>query len=233
MSWEVPYVCASVFVIVFAVAVFAWYMLHAISERRPQPENTRFMLVLIVAALSIVELHHVWTGRMCGWMAWATLVGNVWGFLDAALRFPSCRNVGTFFALKQCVLLSVKVACLSRGFEERSFENAMWFLVLLDLNIFFPLLYATALPDGDAVEQQLAANDVVNADLALRAMGWALGLATYQQRKQDSYSTQKGSIRLVAAGLAERSLLAEKAVTLRFRLPWSRCARRSRRVRCV
>jgi len=41
------------------------------------------------------------------------------------------------------------------GFEEKNFENAMWCLVLLDVNIFFPLLYVMALPDADAVEQVL------------------------------------------------------------------------------
>jgi hypothetical protein len=229
MSWELPLVCASVFVVVLTVAVFAWTMLHAIREYRPHPETTRLALFLVVAALSIVELHHVCTGRLRGWMAWAILVGNVWGFLDAALRFPTFHDVSTFFTLKQCLLLTVKVVCLLCGFGERSFENAMWFLVLFDVNVFFPLLYVMALPDGGAVERRLAAHDVVNVDLALRVME----LATCRQRRLDSYSTLKRRVWRTAVDIAECSPLAEKAVNFSFGLPSSPRARSTRESRCV
>jgi hypothetical protein len=228
MSWVLPVVCASVFLIVFLVAIFIWLALHAIKER-PYPETTRLALFLIVATLSGVELHHAWTGRMCGWMAWVILVGNVWGFLDAVLRFPVFHDVSSFFTLKQCSLVTFKVVCLRYGFEVVSIENIMWFLVLFFVNLGLPLMYVMALPDGDAVEQRLAVHDVVNVDLALRI----IGLATSRQQRLDSFSTLKRRVRRTTARVVECSPIAEKAVNFSFRLPSSPLARSTHRSRCV
>lgn len=221
---------ASFVVVVFFAAIYVWHVFHATKEHRPYPETTRRALFLIVAALSGVELLHVWIGRMYGWMVPVILVGNVWGFLDAVLRFPIVYDVGTFFTLKQCFLVTFKVVCLSCGFADLNYENMLWLLVILVVNAFFPLLYTLALPiDDDAVDQRLAAHDVVDADLALRV----IQLATNQQRRQDSYGTLKKRACSTALNLAEHSPLAEKAVNYSFRFPSSPMVKSSHRSRCV
>jgi len=216
--------------IVFFLAVFVWHMLHANKEHRPYPETTRRALFLIVATLSGVELHHVWTGHMYGWMVPVILVGNVWGFLDAVLRFPIVYDVGTFFTLKQCFLVTFKVVSLSCGFEDLNYENMLWLLAILVVNAFFPLLYTLALPiDDDVVEQRLAAHDVVDVDLALRV----IELATNRQRRQDTYGSLKRRVCSTALNLADRSPLAEKAVNYSFGSPSSPLMKSSHRSRCV
>merc|ERR1712113_1302423 len=110
---------ATVPLIVFFMAVLAWHVLHSTKERRPYPETTRGALFLMVAALSGVELYHVWTGCMYQWMVCVILLSNVWGFLDAVLRFPVVYDVGTFFYLKQGFLVFLKVLCLSYMFEKQ------------------------------------------------------------------------------------------------------------------
>ncbi|CAK0816237.1 unnamed protein product [Prorocentrum cordatum] len=230
MSWVLPVVGAcSVLVVLFA-AIFAWHVLHAHKEHRPYPETTRRALFLIVAALSGVELHHVWIGRMYGWMVPVILVGNVWGFLDAVLRFPIVYDVGTFFTLKQCFLVTGKVVCLSCGFEDLNYESMLWLLVVLVVNAFFPLLYTLALPiDDDAVDQRLAAHDVVDVDLALRVVD----LAMNRQRRLDSYGSLKRRVCSTALKMADRSPLAEKAVNYSLRFPSSPMVKSSHKSRCV
>jgi len=221
---------ACLITVVFFVAIFVWHVFHANKEHRPYPETTRRALFLIVAALSGVELHHVWTGHMYGWMVPVIFVGNVWGFLDAVMRFPIVYDVGTFFTLKQCFLVTFKVVCLSCGFEDLNYENMMWLLVILVVNAFFPLLYTLALPiDDDAVEQRLAAHDVVDVDLALRV----IELATNRQRRQDSYGSLKRRVFTTAVSLADHSPLAERAVSYSFGFPSSPLTKSSRSRRCV
>lgn len=230
MSLVLPLVCACVVAIVFVVALFVWFVLHGTKELRPYPETTRLALFLIVATLSGVELHHVCMGRMCDWMGRVILVGNVWGFLDAVLRFPRIYNVNAFFTLKQCLLVALKVICLTYSFKDLNYENMVWLFALLLVNILFPLVYVMALPvEDDAVEQRLAAHDVVDVDLALRV----IELATNRQRRLDCYGTFKRKVCSTAVNLVTCSSLAERAVSYSLRLPSSPPARSTRRGRCV
>jgi len=230
MSWALPLAACITSIVLFFVAVFAWHLLHVNKDHRPYPETTRRALFLIVAVLSGVELHHVWTGRMYEWMVWVILICNVWGFLDAVMRFPIVYDVGTFFTLKQCFLVTFKVVCLSCGFEDLDYVNVMWLLVILVVNAFFPLLYTLALPiDDDSVDQRLAAHDVVDVDLAVRIVD----LATNRQRRQESYGTLKKRVCSTAVSLADHSPLAEKMINSSFRFPSSPLAKSAHRARCV
>ncbi|CAK0809586.1 unnamed protein product [Prorocentrum cordatum] len=223
---SLPVVCAVAFSVMYSGFLFIWTVVHGIVEHRPYPETTRLAFFLIVVTLTTVELHHVWIGRMCGWMAWVILVGNIWGLLDAVLRFPVVPNLRSFFTLKQCLIATFKVVCFRYSFEPLIVENMMWLLALLIVNAWLPIMYVAALPFGDAVEQRLAAHDVVNVDLALRI----IGPATSQQRRLDSYRTLKRGARRAAADVA---WISEKLVSLSFQTQRSPLLKSTRILRCV
>jgi hypothetical protein len=225
-----PAVWATLGFVGFCGGVFGWHLLHVSREHRPYPETTRRALLLIITLLSVTELYHVWTGRMHVWMLWVILISNLWGFLDAVLRFPLVYDVGTFFTLKQCLLVTLKVVCLACGFEDLDYENLMWLLVVLVVNAFFPLLYTLALPiDDDPLDQRLAAHDVVDVDLAIRIVD----LATNRERREESFGTLKRRVCKEALDLADRSPVAEKAINFSFRTPSSPLVKTAHRGRCV
>jgi len=214
---------ACVTLVCFSVAVLIWYRLHSSGEGQPYPETTRRVLFLIVAALSAVELYHVLAGYLSIWMVWVILVSSVWGFLDAVLRYPLVYDPGSFFVMKQCLLLCLKVVCMACGLQVVDCEGILRLLVLFVVNTSLPLLYTLALPiSANPVDQRLAAYDVVDVDIALRV----LELTNSRQWKQERCSSLKKCVRRMALTIVNYSRPVARS-------PPSPFVMHSRRRRCV
>ncbi|CAK0856350.1 unnamed protein product [Prorocentrum cordatum] len=165
------------------VAVLMWDRLHNSSERQPDLETSRRALLLMVAAIGSAELYHVWVGYVSVWTVWVILVCSVWGFIDAVLRYPIVYDPGSFFVIKQCVLLCLKVVCMACGLEALDKDGILRLLTLFVANATFPLLYTLALPiSDDPADQQLAAYDAVNVDIVLRVLEFTKS----RRRKEDA-----------------------------------------------
>ncbi|CAE8593083.1 unnamed protein product, partial [Polarella glacialis] len=112
------------------------------------------------------------SGITCPAVASLSLLVNIWGGLDALLRFPAAHELESFFSVKQFCLLSLKTFGYAFGFSSFR-EHIGKFIVVLLLNIWAPpVLYLMALP-LDPFEQ-VVKDDEYDVDLAFRdALQWA------------------------------------------------------------
>ena len=75
---------------------------------------------------------------------------NIYGYLDAILRFPSVPQLESYFCLKLLVAVIAKTVAYSLGFIEIH-RWALLFLSALFLNVWLlPVLYVLAVPYGDS-----------------------------------------------------------------------------------
>ena len=79
------------------------------------------------------------------WVIAVIVLNNVWGLLDAAMRYPVVYDLDTFFTLKQVVLVASKTVAYALGFVKIG-KHTGWFLFsLFGLVWTAPLLYLMAL----------------------------------------------------------------------------------------
>jgi len=168
--------------------LLAW---SAYLERyEPFPEKVRRYLCVAVLALTFAESYLVWTDSIHPWFAFSIVFVNIWGYLDAVMRFPVVHDIESFFVVKNVILMAGKVGMLAFGFKKLAFINntcVMLFFMVMNL-IGIPSLYLVALPlDEDAVEQRIAAHDVDDCDLASKAFNFV----TSGVHRQESYDNLK------------------------------------------
>ena len=78
------------------------------------------------------------------------MIVNVWGYLDAVLRFPSVPQLESFFCLKPIIGVILKTVAYSIGFIDIH-KWALLFLSALFLNVWLlPILYVLVIPYGDS-----------------------------------------------------------------------------------
>lgn len=147
--------------------IFAWAFW--LERRKPYPEQTRRLLLLVVLLLTLAESWCVWIGALRRWMPLPILLVNGWGYVDAVLRFPIVHELESFFVVKNLLLLAFKVVTLAFGFRQINKANNVCCLVFFMVTnlLGIPALYLLALPlDDTHIEQRMAAHDVNDVDLA-------------------------------------------------------------------
>lgn len=140
-------------------------------EYRPEPEQVRFGMLFVLAITTIAEFALCASATLKWWMWPVIFLTNIWGFLDAVLRFPVVHDFDTAFSCKQVLLLVVKVGAGLFGFIDFR-QNWVWFFLMILVDICtLPLMYFLALPlDEDPKEQRMAASCVEDVDLAVRVV---------------------------------------------------------------
>jgi hypothetical protein len=112
----------------------------------------RFWLLCATGFVSAVEL-----GLYCScddaqlWFALAVVPVNVWGMLDAALRFPAACGPCSFFAAKQIGILMLKLVMYTFGLGSVSASLLSYASLVLANLVMLPLLYLIALSECAAV----------------------------------------------------------------------------------
>jgi len=134
----------------------------------PRPELARTALFVVWVVATGLELCCWWAKFTTWWMAVATIVHSIWGWLDAILRFPKLHDVESLFTLKHVCLMLLKMLLLAFGMTNLQ-KNALYFLGLLFLNMMLPVIYLLMLPlDDEAVYQRIYSHGVVDEDIAIR-----------------------------------------------------------------
>jgi len=171
-----------------------------------EPARVRTAMLRMLAAATCVELGLYAYGYTQGWLLSISLVSNVWGGLDALLRYPVAHRVDSFFCIKQVALLLAKATAYTFGMVIMT-QFLIVFLAILLLDICaLSVLYIMSLP-FDSTEK-LSRHDDCNVDLAVRV--WQM-VACSSERRQCTASC-KGWMRRGLLAASESSSLARMVI---------------------
>ena len=160
-----------------------------------EPDKVRKMLLLVVFVLSLEEWMLYMGGVVSLWGLIIALFCNLWGHLDAFLRFPIVHDLDSFFALKQLFLLLAKIGGYLLGFKMLK-QNLAWAVLVMLLNVCtLPIIWLTALPIGD-VNSYHRKHGVIDQDLALRL--WRLAVSSAERQQAAAYLKASGRRTLAA-----------------------------------
>lgn len=200
---------------VFALLVTLWGSF--LDRHEHDPGRVRAVMFIGLSIVTMSELGLATSGIVT-WKTFAlSLLVNLWGGMDAVLRFPASHYLESWFSVKQFALLIVKTAVFALGLfsirentsKSMSFsisENMSTFTAILLLNIWgLPVLYLMALP-MDPREQVV--DDESDVDLALRV--WQLAMCSRERRRCMDTCRSWMNRKLVAA--CEKSSLARIAI---------------------
>lgn len=192
---------ASIFV--FAIVVWIWGSF--LDRHEHDPGRIRAVLFIGLAFVMMAELSLATSGAVTSKTFALSLLINLWGGMDAVLRFPASHDLESWFSAKQFVLLCLKTVVYAFGFI--SFRQSVGtFIAMLLLNIWgLPVLYLMALP-LDPMEQ--VADDEYDVDLVLRV--WQLAMCSNERRRCMDTCRCWMNRKLVAA--SEKSSLARIAM---------------------
>jgi len=154
--------------IILAVLIWLWGSFLDIHEHNPARVRSTMLGVLIFG--TAFEMGIAAHGLTLYWVAVVSLIVNLWGGLDALLRFPAAHEFESFFATKQFLLLVAKTFSYAFGIVGFR-EHVGMFLLFLLINIWgLPVLYLMALPLDPA--EQVVADERDDVDLVVRV--WQL-----------------------------------------------------------
>mmetsp|Transcript_4732 Transcript_4732/g.13835 ORF Transcript_4732/g.13835 Transcript_4732/m.13835 type:complete len:229 (-) Transcript_4732:398-1084(-) len=159
------------------VAVWAWGCF--LDSYEHDPDRVRKWMLGILAFTVATELGLAGSGVVPAWVAVFSLVANLWGGLDAVLRYPAAHDLESFFSVKQFFLLTVKTFAYAFGIVSFKLHIVKFLLVLLFNTWGLPVLYLMALPLD--VCEQVAKDDDYDVDLAVRV--WQLTLSPTERSK--------------------------------------------------
>mmetsp|Transcript_84942 Transcript_84942/g.218808 ORF Transcript_84942/g.218808 Transcript_84942/m.218808 type:complete len:229 (+) Transcript_84942:74-760(+) len=142
-------------------AVWSWGSF--LDKHEHEPAHVRASMFLVVVLVTSTELILALSGVVAPWVVLVSLTANIWGSLDAVLRFPAAHEVESFFSIKQFVLLLIKTFAFLRGFESVKMHVMKAICVLIFNTWCLPVLYLMALP-LDACEN-VHSNDENDVDL--------------------------------------------------------------------
>lgn len=175
LTWSL---LASVVLTVIVFCVIVWLWGAYLEEHEHDPGRVRAVMVIILAIVTAMEMGLAAYGLVRPRTAVISLLVNLWGGMDALLRFPASHDLESWFSVKQILLLSIKTMGYAWGFLSFR-QNLGKFIGLLLLNIWgLPVLYLMALP-LDPLEQ--VADDEYNVDLAYRVLQL---VTNYKERRR-------------------------------------------------
>jgi len=96
----------------------------------------------------------------------AIIVANVWGMLDAFLRYPVVHDIDTLFGLKQLFLILIKLIAYTAGFVNIAKDVGLFVLLLLSSTCVLPIVWLVSLPIVDVGSH--FGHSVEDVDLAVR-----------------------------------------------------------------
>merc|ERR1719410_1792875 len=139
------------------------------------------------------------------------MVVNIWGALDALLRYPAAHDSESLFAMKQMVLVAAKtigyVTSLIVGVLAGRHSDFIVFLAVLLLDVWgLPLMYLMSMPIDPA--EQVVRDDDHDVDLAVRV--WQLAMCASERHR--CLATCKGWWYRSLTAASERSQIARIAV---------------------
>jgi hypothetical protein len=130
------------------------------------PGKVRSAMIVILVCSTMCELgfsSYEWTHQ---WVGMIALAVNIWGGLDAVLRFPSVHSFESFFSAKQVALLLVKTLAYAVGIIDFRQHIGKFLVVFIIIIWGLPVLWLMALPVDCAA--QVAADEYDNVDLVVK-----------------------------------------------------------------
>jgi len=118
-------------------------------ERKPSYSDLRNWFYCMTGFVWVVELGLCYFETTWLWTMLAVTPVNIWGFLDAALRFPAPHGFDSFFAVKQLLLLILKVLIYTLGLRDINNTPLIYFSLIVFHIILIPLLYLAAQSEVD------------------------------------------------------------------------------------
>jgi hypothetical protein len=142
-----------------------WLWASFLDSHEHNTRKVRSMMLTFLAVAMMCELGFWQCGLIQTWVLMVSLLVNLWGWLDALLRFPVVHEVDSLFGAKQGLLLVVKTLSYGFGIIELR-EHIGAFLLMVFLDIWGPpVLYLMALPLRPSKQ---AALDTCDVDLTVR-----------------------------------------------------------------
>lgn len=153
-----------IFILFFAVGA-CWFWPDFVDSN--DPPQIRMALHTLLAVETALEVAIWASGMVRPWVLAVIFVANVWGMLDAFLRFPVVHDIDSLFGLKQVILITLKLIGYAIGFHNVG-KYVGWFVLIILCCVFtVPILWLTALPIGDVTSYHQK-HDRVDVDLAVR-----------------------------------------------------------------
>jgi len=151
-------------------------------EGQPATKVTRIIFLLVLATATCIDLALCVWRYVAWWMLPTLLLLNCWGALDAVLRFPVLHGFDSAFSCKQLLLLLLRGILYVVGAQSSLSKTAMFAVLILNV-LGLPLMYVLALPLDDMMgcDQQVAARDVVDKDLAVRVWRFTTDASSRRQ----------------------------------------------------
>jgi len=148
-----------------------WGWVTVLERYEHDPGHIRALLCLLLAVGTAFD-----TGLYCNGMTSSAVLcmcmfANLWGGLDAVLRFPAVHKLESFFALKQLALLLGKTLAYIIGMASLK-QHLVLLLVAIFVNTWgLMLLYFMAHPMD--IAEQVVKHDDSDVDLAVRLWQFA------------------------------------------------------------
>eukprot|EP00931_Biecheleriopsis_adriatica_P078643 TRINITY_DN52072_c0_g1_i1.p1 TRINITY_DN52072_c0_g1~~TRINITY_DN52072_c0_g1_i1.p1 ORF type:complete len:206 (+),score=27.76 TRINITY_DN52072_c0_g1_i1:62-679(+) len=102
------------------------------------------------------------------WSLIGLVITNVWGWLDAVLRFPILHEMDSLFVIKQLFMLLLKFAWLIMVYMRKK-ANPIAFVFCCMLAVIAPMIYTMVLPiDESEKTYNLIRSTYVDEDIAVR-----------------------------------------------------------------
>lgn len=185
-------------------AIWAWGSFLDTHEH--SPAKVRSAMLIILGIVSLCDASFAFFGLTHHWAACVVLASNLWGSLDALLRFPAAHDLESFFTVKQLLLLFANIFAYAFGIIGfRAHTNE--FVAILILRIWaLPVLYLMALPLNPA--NQVADNDRDDVDLVVRV--WEL--STCRTERQRCLKTCRAWFHRGLFAVSKQSHMAKTAI---------------------
>jgi hypothetical protein len=167
----------SISFVVLAFMIYAWGTL--LNKYEHDPGRIRAMMFLILSFVTSVEMSMCARGITHPWVAYFSLVANLWGGFDALLRYPAAHSLDSTFTVKQLFLMTAKTVAYGVGLVNFRIHAGLFFVELL-LNIWgLMVLFLMALPLNE--REQVARDSDYDVDLMIRV--WQLATVSHERRR--------------------------------------------------
>jgi hypothetical protein len=203
LSWNLLGIISLGF-IALGVIIWLWGCFLDIYEHHPA--RVRLAMLSVLGFASILEVEFAAYGLTCSWVAAVSVFVNLWGSLDALLRFPASHDLESLFAAKQFILLMAKTFAYAFGINNFRHHVGAFLVILLILIWGLPVLYLMALPLDPA--EQVAADDRDDVDRVVRV--WSL--TTCESERQRCLGTCKKWLHRRLFNASQESPLAKMAL---------------------
>mmetsp|Transcript_11370 Transcript_11370/g.34264 ORF Transcript_11370/g.34264 Transcript_11370/m.34264 type:complete len:228 (-) Transcript_11370:72-755(-) len=144
---------------------FVWFWALFLNKNEHDPDRVRTAMLQLLLLITTVDVGLYLCGVTRAWVVGLSIVVNVWGGLDATLRFPAAHKMPSFFTVKQVTLLFCKTVAFAFGMH--SFWGHIGTLaaeVVLN-TLALPISFWMAAPLDP--REQVARDDAHNVDLAI------------------------------------------------------------------